>query len=924
MRTIVYIPLLLSLLLLSCNEAPNYRIATSEQPSPEPSDWFYRQRAYPSGKIDKAAHINAIKARRSFLQEQTRSPENTWQYRGPDNIGGRITDIAIHPDDLNTIYAGAASGGLFKSSDRGESWTPVLDDAMYLSIGAVDVSRSHPSIVYVGTGEANAGGGSLAYDGYGVYKSIDAGNSWQHVGLEGVGSIGRLRIDPNNPDRAYVAAMGRLFANNTERGIYRTEDGGQSWEQVLYVSDSTGGVDLVIHPDHPDTVYATMWERIRRPGFRQYGGATSGIYRSYDGGDTWQEINNGLPNQDLGRLGIDISPSQPSLLYAVVIDPIGELIDVYKSFDGGDNWQVAGNAGANTPGFMWWFGRIFAHPTTPDKAYLASLDMYETTNGGPFWTKISHGVHVDQHALYISPDNPDFMVIGCDGGVYISENGGQNWEHKNTLPITQFYTCEIDESQPDRLYGGTQDNGTVRVITDQVDDWKKIWGGDGFVAQVDPLDNTYVYVESQYGNIRRSTNGGVGYQYAQSGIANGNRNWNTPYMMDPQIPSTLYLGGRKIYKSTNRAAFWTAISPDLVSSPSGSNLIYGTFTSISVSNFDSDIIYGGTDNGQLWLTKDGGDNWQAIDNGLPNRWLTTVQASPHDTATAYVTFSGYRHDDDTPHVFQTKDFGQSWFSISSNLPPIPVNDIIVDPDDPNHLYLANDAGVYVSYTAGYSWQPFGQGMPNIIVNDLDYHAPTQTLVAATYGRSMYSLVLPPVAVVPSTVSGTVRREDNSVLNDILIETESTIPLDAYTDAAGEYELTSFFSGEDYTIAPSKNDLPLNGISTLDLILINQHILGINYLDSPYKLIAADVNNTGSISTLDMIKIRKLILSVDLDFGSLNSWRFIPADHTFANPSAPWEGGFPETIEIVSLPAVGLSDQDFIAIKMGDVNLDAEL
>jgi photosystem II stability/assembly factor-like uncharacterized protein len=889
--------------------------------SPEPSEWHYRQRAYPHGQIDKKAYFRAINQKRAFLQHANRSNTASWEYRGPDNIGGRITDVAVHPIDLNTIYAGAASGGLFKSTDRGESWTPILDEALSLSVGDLDVALTNPDILFVGTGEANAGGGSLTYDGAGIYKSADGGASWEHCGLENSGSIGRLVIDPKNENRVFVAAMGALFANNGERGIYRTENGGQSWEQVLYVTDSTGGVDLAIHPHHTDTIYAATWERIRRPGYRQYGGATSGIYRSYDGGDSWEAINDGLPTYGVGRIGISLCHDQPERMYAVVIDSTGDLIDVYKSSNGGDHWEIAGNSGANTPGFMWWFGRVWAHPQDPDIAYLASLDLYQTDNQGSFWTDISSGVHVDQHALYIDPNTPEYMVLGNDGGLYLSEDGGQSWSHKNSLPITQFYTCEIDYSQPDRLYGGTQDNGTVRVINGQVDGWKKIWGGDGFVAQVDPLDNTYVYVESQYGNFRRSVNGGVGFFYAVTGLGSG-RNWNTPYMLDPQNPEILYLGGREIYKTVNRAVSWQAISPQLVSAPGDNNLLYGTFTSISVSALDSDIIYGGTDNGRLWLTTDGGASWTEITGQLPDRWLTRVLASPHEEATAFVTFSGYQHNDEQPHVLKTTDFGNSWTDISTNLPPIPTNCIIQDPDNEHHLYLANDAGVYVSYTGGYHWTPLGMGLPNVIVSDLDYHPPTQTLVAATYGRSMYSLELPPTSIVNTSFSGRVMREHGDGISNVEVSNQIQLPYTTTTGTDGSYTFEEFFSSQDYELLPRRDGDDLNGISTFDLVLISQHILGVQTLNSPYKILAADINLSQSVTTLDLIGLRRLILGWDTGLTQTDSWRFIPASHTFSNPVNPWQDAIPLAITVSGLPAPGLTEQDFIGIKMGDVNLDA--
>lgn len=911
------------LVLLGGDEVPS--VPTIFEQGPEPSDWLYCQRAYPTGKIDRAAYYSAIrqKQRTMDLMQQSRTPMPTWEYRGPDNIGGRITDLAIHPSDHNTIYAGAASGGLFKTTDRGQTWQPIFDDALSLSIGDLDIAATNPNVLYVGTGEANAGGGSLTYDGTGVYKSTDAGTTWQHCGLTEAGSIGRLVIHPQDTAKVYVAAMGHMFANNPERGIYRTEDGGQTWENILFVSDSTGGVEIAVHPTQPDTLYAAMWERIRRPGYRQYGGPSSGIYRSYDGGDTWTLLTSGLPTQDLGRIGLAISPSQPSQVYAVVIDPIGELIDVYKTMDNGDNWQVAGSAGANTPSFMWWFGRVFADPLDADRAYLASLDMYESQNGGANWSKISHGVHVDQHALYIAPDTSGFMVIGCDGGVYISENHGQNWTHQKGLPITQFYECEIDPSFPDRLYGGTQDNGTMRVLDNDPGNWKRIWGGDGFVSLVDPDDNSYVYVESQYGNLRRAVNGGTNFQYAQSGLANGGRNWNTPYVFDPQDPSILYIATRRVYKSTNRAAFWTPISPDLATAPGGNNLVYGTFTSLSVSPLSSNIIFAGTDDGHLWRTTNGGMDWTEISAGIPDRWITEVVASPHDSATVFVSLSGFQHDDEAPHLWKSTDFGDTWMSCSGNLPPIPINCVHQDPDNPHQLYVANDAGVYASYTSGQSWFPLGVGLPNVIVNDLDFHPGMQTLVAATYGRSMYSLVLPPVDVQPVPLTGQVRKENGVALDSFAVRDLMGGMTDVLTDSAGQYSFADAFSGSDYELQPRRNDDHLNGVSTFDLVLISRHVLGVQLLDSPYKIIAADVNNTGHITTLDIIKLRRLILSLDTELEHVESWRFVPADYQFPNTANPWQELFPTSITVSGLSGDGLLQQDFIAIKMGDVNLDAE-
>lgn len=891
-----------------------------------PADWFFRQRAYPHGKVGQEKYLQAARhQKRLRAGNAQRSMLSGWEFRGPLNTGGRISALAVHPDYPDTIFVGAASGGIFRSYDRGDSFLPVFDDALSLSIGDIDIAPSDPSVIYAGTGEANAGGGTLAYDGVGVYKSTDGGNSWLHAGLEGSGSIGRLAVHPTDPDKVYVAAMGRLFGNNPERGIYRTTDGGLHWEQALYLNDSTGGVDLALHPTRPDTIYATMWERIRRPGLYYYGGYSSGIYRSYNGGDTWEKLSNGLPDSEIGRIGLALSPAAPQVIYAKLVDPLGALISVYRSNDGGDSWFSTGTSGVNAPPFMWWFGRLFPHPQDPETVYLPSVNLHRTTNGGQNWPGIASFIHVDHHDLYIDPNNPNYLVLGNDGGLYISENSAQSWQHKKSLPITQFYTCEIDYSNPNRRYGGTQDNGTIRTTTGNTDDWKLILFRDGFYCLVDPTDNSYVYAESQSGALRRSTNGGLTFQDALFGIPDGERrNWSTPIAFNPLNPRSLYYGATRLYKTTNRAVSWAPISDGLTGPAEPGNLAYGTITSISVSAVDTNYIYVGTDNGLVWNTTDGGASWQQVSATLPNRWVTRVTACPANRHTAYASLSGYRFDEYLPHAFKTVDGGQSWIDISGGLPEVPVNDIIVNPDAPEELFLANDIGVFVSYNAGNTWTDISQGLPPVVVSDLTLHEPSQELYAATYGRSMYSLPLAQLGGAAQPVRGTVRREDGSPVPNATVRLAGQGNFPALSDSTGRYSIGGLAVQEDYSITVERSGDDLNGVSTFDLLLINKHILGVEPFDSPYKRIAADVNNTQSITTLDMILLRRLILGLDVGFPGQVSWRFVPAGHSFPDPDEPWALPFPEQIAISGLPANGLDGQDFMAIKLGDVNLDAIL
>jgi photosystem II stability/assembly factor-like uncharacterized protein len=731
-----------------------------------PNDWFFMQRAYPQGRINHQVYAQALKGSMALKKAQAKA--TLWDFAGPYNSGGRIADVE-YDTDSGEIFVGAASGGVFRLAADGSSWESIFDEALSLSIGDIAMAPSNHQVIYVGTGEANCGGGSQTYDGMGIFKSMDGGDSWLYAGLEESRNIGRIVVHPTDPDIVYAAAMGDLFGDTPDRGIYKTTDGGATWEKVLFVSDSTGGIDLVIHPESPEILYAAMWERVRRPDRRSYGGQTCGLYKTTDGGSTWTELTNGLPSpaEDIGRIGIDIAHSDPDMLYAIYADDIGYFKGVYKTSDGGNNWSQTNDDDLSScfQSYGWWFGRIEVDPTDPEIAYVIGFDLYKTTNGGASWANVSSwDVHVDQHGLFIHPEDNNKLFLGNDGGLYTSENGGNTWTFINILPITQFYTCEIDHQFPQRLYGGTQDNGTNRTLTGGLDDWEHIYGGDGFRVLVDPSDNDYVYAEYQYGGLGRSSSGGAPgtFSGATSGINSSDRkNWNTPVVFDPLNPQILYYGSNKVYRSTNRAVSWSAISPDLTNGP-GINLTYGTITTISVSPVNPGIIYAGTDDGNVWVSDDAGESWEQITQGLPNRWVTRVAADPMDEETVYLTFSGYRWNEYLPHVFRSDDKGQNWTDLSSNLPEIPLNDIIIDPTDNNILYVASDAGVFRSVNLGEDWQLMGTNMPLVPVNDLDLHNDTRKLVAATYGRSMYSYDLNQDTITTSITDRTVRTAGTRV------------------------------------------------------------------------------------------------------------------------------------------------------------------
>lgn len=726
--------------------------STDFEEKEEPSDWFIIQRTFPYGKVDYDAYKNALSLKETMTAPNSLRDYLQWTPVGPINVGGRVQDIEMDPNSTDTIYVGAASGGVFKSTDGGSNWSSIFDAQPSLSIGDIAIAPADPSTIYAGTGEPNCGGGSVTYDGAGLFKSTDGGATWNYVGLDSTRNTGRIVVDPKNTDRVFVATMGDLFSNGNQRGVYRTTDGGQTWQQVLFLSDSTGAIDLAINPENPDTIYACMWERVRRFTYEHYGGVTCGIYRSYDGGDTWSELTNGLPTSSVGRIGIDISQSNPNVLYAIYADENDNVSfkGIFKTTNGGNSWsETNDNAlGGMFASYGWWFGRIKVDPTDENIAFAIGFDTYKTTNGGGSWSYASGSNHVDNHTVYIHPLNHQLIYIGNDGGVYRSANGGGSWTHVTGLPINQFYTCEIDYNNPSHLYGGLQDNGVVRTTTGNIDDWNAIIGGDGFYVLVDPANSNYGYGEYQYGALSRTTNGWLGSSGATNGINAPRTNWNTPICFNPQNPKSLYYGANKMYKTLNRAQLWNVISNDLTNGFVNLGITYATITTIAVSPVDTNIIMAGTDDANVWVTQNNGGNWIKVSDSLPDRWVTRVVCDPHEQNTAYVTLSGYRFADDISHVYRTTDLGQTWQSISGNLPDVPANDLIVDPDLDSTLYLATDAGVFYTTNLGSTWYMLGYDLPAVPVTDLSLHNPTRKLVAATYGRSMYTIDLSVFTQVP--------------------------------------------------------------------------------------------------------------------------------------------------------------------------------
>lgn len=733
----------------------------AEGPSSYPSEWEWLRRTWPYGRADENAVAPALARARTMRAAERGHRTNAFPMTlvGPDNIGGRFSDVEWHPTNASVIYAGAANGGVFKSTDAGVTFAPIADDALHpLNIGDLAIDRLNPSTIFVGTGEANGGHNNFA--GGGVYRSTDAGASWTFVGLGQSVSIGRIVVDPTNSQRVFVAAQGSYFGPSAERGIYRSTNGGTSWTRVLFVSDTTAATDVVIDPSNPNRMLAAMWERVRMPNRSHLSGPTSGIWRSLDGGSTWSLLGpaTGLPNaatQPVGRIGLALCPANPSIAFALINDganPIG----LWRSTNFGTNWadrdaddEIAAGAG----GFSWYFGQVRVATNDCNRVYAMDVTFFRSDDGGlTFPVKYGYGnpwLHVDHHALAFHPSNPDAMIQGNDGGLNLSSDRGTSWSKVAGLPVNQFYEIGLDPSDPARLYGGTQDNGTLRTLTGATDDWQNILGGDGFYVSVDPRDGDVIYAESQFGNLFKSYNGGAGWDPAQPPLLASDRlNWSTPVELDPWNPDVVYYGSQRLWRSVDGASSWAPVSGDLTDWVPGARL--GTITTIGVSPADSTLLWLGTDDGNVWRGEREGGSYAWYDvttPTLPQRWVTRVVPHPTDPSSAWVTFNGLKWQESQSHVFATTDGGATWNDLSSNLPEIPVNALTVDPGNAQKLFVGTDLGAYVSNNGGGSWSYLDPALPIVSVYDLAIHPTARYLAIGTHGRSMYTVDLGPVTAV---------------------------------------------------------------------------------------------------------------------------------------------------------------------------------
>ncbi|MCX8160165.1 MAG: glycosyl hydrolase [Candidatus Saccharicenans sp.] len=771
-----------------------------------------------------------------------------WQNLGPYFMGGRICEIKGYASDPRRILVATASGGLWLTENSGTTWTPLFDAQSWVGFGSVAIFEKDKNLLWAGTGEENSSRSS--YAGTGVFKSTDGGKTWQHLGLADTHHIADIIIHPENPEIVYVAAIGHLYTENEERGVFKTTDGGRTWQKVLYISPKTGVISLVMDPANPEVLYAASWERIRKAWNMTESGKESAIYKTEDGGRTWRKIVNGFPqNEYVGRIGLAVCPSNPKVVYAFLDNQeprtqprpreeakgaltiealkkltvqdflkledgkleallrqnrapqvftarsvkeavqqkkltLAELVDIlrgganaalfttqvkgaelYRSDDGGETWKKThegflSNSIVNTYGY--YFGKMFVSPENENVVYLLGVPLMKSTDGGKTFKEIpeaggSYGygyadVHPDHHALWINPNDPREVWIGNDGGLNVSFDAGRTFQRIANLPLAQCYTVSFDLETPYNIYVGLQDNGVNLGPRDFVfgrrdKDWKMILGGDGAFVEPSLQEKGIVYAEYQFGSLfRLNLNNPRETKSIKPQLKTVQPpyrfNWLTPFLISKHNPFTLLLGANKVLKSVDRGDNWIEISPDLTDRRNiDGDVPFATITALAESPFTPEVIYAGTDDGNVWVTRNGGCSWEKITAGLPKKWVTRIEASRFQPGRVYLTMIGYREDDFSTYVFASEDYGKTWISLKGNLPEEGCNVIREDTVNENIIYLGTDLTAYVSLDRGKTWHSLRANLPTLPVYDMKIHPRERELLIGTHSRGVFVLPL---------------------------------------------------------------------------------------------------------------------------------------------------------------------------------------
>lgn len=761
---------------------------------------------------------------------------------GPTNMSGRVTDIEVS-SDFKTYYIAAASGGVWKTSDNGQTFDPIFDHQGALGMGDMALAPSDDNIIWVGTGENNSS--RSTYAGNGVYKSTDAGKTWEFVGFPHSQHIGQIQIHPSNPNIVWVGVMGSLYSKNQERGLYKTTDGGKTWKRTLFVDDNTGVIDIKVQPGNPNVILAATWERMRKAHDFIGNGKGSAIWRSEDGGDTWKKSMVGFPQDEfVGRIGYDFSLSNPNIVYALhdyqkteeterrpnnnsnsdaltfekfgsmsAIDVLAlednalnqflrrnrfaskydsksvkKLIEnkkitptdiatyssggvdansaiinssvigaeVYKSEDAGKSWKKVNETalGRVYNSYGYYFGEVRTSTQDPDELFILGVPLMVSRDGGKTFANTDSvgNVHSDHQSMWINPKDSKHILLGTDGGLYVSYGNGERWTHLNDqLTISQFYSIMVDEATPYNVYGGMQDNGVWygKSTGRPAERWNSLFGGDGMVVAVDTRSNNVVYTGSQFGNYYRINTSTNERKYVTPGHDIGNKpnrwNWRTPATLSKHNQDIFYMGSQYVYRSLDRGDTWETISPDLTKGTKEGNVPFATLTVVEESPLEFGTLYAGSDDGNIWNTRDHGRSWINISKGLPqNRWVSSVTPSQHVEGLVYVTLTGYRNDEFTPHIYKSTNYGGTWTAIPGNLPLEAMNIIREDHHYPEILYIGSDHGLYITLDGGKSYDLVQGNIPNVSIYDMAIQKKENDLVIGSHGRSVYIMDLNPL------------------------------------------------------------------------------------------------------------------------------------------------------------------------------------
>lgn len=755
---------ILSVIAISCTQttSPNPDLVKSqdvkkeESKTPGPNDLWLEQRSY-NGIFDSKAYLNQLEKVKAFnrkpyfAKSAAADLTENWVSEGPGNIGGRFNTLAMSPVDTNTIYAGAANGGIFKTTDGGTTWNPIFDDQAYLAIGALTIDPNNANVIYAGTGDRNFGGGS--HLGNGIYKSTDQGITWTQSGLTDASIVTDIVIDPSNSQRIFAGTLGNVFVKDNNRGVYKSLDGGSTWENVFHVSDSSGVIELLMHPANSDILYASVQNRIRTDVNSTVVGPDAGIYKTIDGGNTWSELSTGLPTGDQCRIGLAMSPANPDVIYACYTDTSLDVLDVYTSINAGNSWTSMDVHNAGLPdevqgGFGWYFGEIYQNPYNNNQLIIPGVDMYTTVDHGASWYAnvppwYTYEVHADKHAILFL-DSLSY-IIATDGGLYKTTDNGVNWTDIENIPVTQFYHIDVDPLNPGIYGGGAQDNGSMQGNENIYNSWVRLFGGDGFRIKFSEIDEDARFYQTQRGGLRYVNLATSDNINLKPDFESPDRvNWDMPYYVNEE-EELLFTGTSKVHLMEGMPyGGYDTISGDLTRVGLGNylgKLSWHTITEIDQPTTDLNTLFVGTSDGLVWRGERAGQqwNWTNITGILPERYVTAIRVSPNDSETIYVGLSGYKSNENESYLYKSTDNGNTWVDISGNLPDIVVNDILpIKTITEDVLFAALDGGVYYTEDGGNNWSYVGDNLPLVTFSELDIDRVNEKLIAGTYSRSMYS------------------------------------------------------------------------------------------------------------------------------------------------------------------------------------------